>query len=365
MFNIHPHTYTFIYFHVILLVVLITAFRLYNGNYKGTKTATGAFLFALTLLLFIGLRPYNIPGVGQYFGDTINYYRSFEGLASGAFNPAPRDIGFDYFTLFCARYFNAGIYFFLLSALYILPLFFAIRRITHKHTFLLFLLSVVSFLFWSNAVNGLRIGIASSFFLLGVTFRNKRWIQIVLFIIAASVQKSILLVIGPYILTLFYNNSKMYLIGWFSSIALSLMFGGFWESFFAGLNLGDERFAENLLSKPDPNVFAYTGFRWDFLLYSAVPVALGSYYIFKKKYRNTFYIQLFNTYLIANSFWILIIRATFSNRFASLSWIIFPLILILPLLKVKIWENQTAKIALILSLSFAFTYFMSINVIWR
>jgi hypothetical protein len=139
------------------------------------------------------------------------------------------------------------------------------------------------------------------------------------------------------------------------------LFGGFWEAFFASFDLGDERLYDYLTTQADANVFSYTGFRWDFLVYSAIPIALGAYFIYIKRYKNEFYIHLFNTYLIANSFWILVIRANFSNRFASLSWFIIPFILLPPLLDVRIWKNQNVKIAFILFFCFSFTYFMNFN----
>jgi len=208
------------------------------------------------------------------------------------------------------------------------------------------------------------VGIATSFFMLGISYKNKRWIQLILFVIAISFHKSVLLAVLPYFLTLFYKNSRGYIVIWISSIVLSLLFGGFWESLFAGFNLGDERLSEYLTTKADSTLFSSTGFRWDFLIFSAVPVILSSYYIYKKHYTDEFYVQLFNIYLIANSFWILIIRANYSNRFASISWVIMPLLLILPLLNVRIWSNQKNKLGIILLLSFAFTYSMSFKLIW-
>ncbi|MGZ2371888.1 EpsG family protein [Ancylomarina sp. YFZ004] len=364
MFNIHPQTYSFLYYHFILLMVMLTVFRLLSGNYRGSVKSTGTFIFALIILFVIGLRPYNVPGVGTYFGDTINYYDSFMYIVDGNYNREYKDIGFGLFTNFSARYLNAGAYFFILSALYVLPAYYACKRLSWNYTFLLFLMFATSFLFWANGVNGIRSGIGTSFLLLAFTYKDKKWVMLLFFALALIIHKSMLLPILAFILSFFYSNSKDYIVVWFSSIVLSLLFGGFWESFFAGFDVGDERLSSYLSTNADANVFAYTGFRWDFIFYSAIPIALGAHYIFKKKYTDKFYIQLFNTYLLANSFWILVIRSSFSNRFASLSWFLIPIIILLPLVKIKIWQKQKTKIGLILFLSFAFTYFMSLNTIW-
>lgn len=365
MLSISPQLYLFIYFHCLFLVVLITIYKLSIENNNGTKDRTGAFLFALFILLFIGLRPINVTGVGFYFGDTINYYHSFVQYAADKNQEISKDPGFGLFTKLCANHLTAQAYFFILAALYVVPLFLACRRLSVRYTFLLFLMLCASFLFWSSGVNGIRIGIATSFLILGFTYKKQLGIMLLLFAIGISFHKSALLPLGAFVLSLFYKNTKAYLVWWLSSILLSHALGSFWENLFASFNLEDDRLAGYLTSKADPNVFAHTGFRWDFLIYSAIPILLGAYFIFKRHYKTELYIQLFNTYLVANSFWILVIRANFSNRFASLSWFIIPILLILPLIKVKFWENQKIKISLILFLNFAFTYFMSFSLLWR
>jgi hypothetical protein len=79
-------------------------------------------------------------------------------------------------------------------------------------------------------------------------------------------------------------------------------------------------------------------------------------YIFKKKYNDLIYSQLFNMYLIANAFWILIIRANFSNRFAYLSWFMLPLIVMYPILKNEIFIKQHQLIGKIIFGYFLFTF---------
>ena len=101
-------------------------------------------------------------------------------------------------------------------------------------------------------------------------------------------------------------------------------------------------------------------FRWDFLLYSATGVYAGWYYIIKKNFDDTFYIRLFNIYLIANAFWVLVIRANFSNRFAYLSWFMLGVIIIYPLLKQNFLSNQHRVIGGVLIIYFAFTYLMNV-----
>ena len=125
---------------------------------------------------------------------------------------------------------------------------------------------------------------------------------------------------------------------------------------FLGFN---DRAAGYLTDEADDQ-FSRIGFRWDFLLYSATAVYAGWYFIFHKKFEDKFYRQLFNTYLIANGFWILVIRASFSNRFAYLSWFIMGVIIVYPFLKMQFFNKQNKVLGNVIFLYFAFTYILTV-----
>ena len=159
---------------------------------------------------------------------------------------------------------------------------------------------------------------ASAIFLFGLSFPKNKKVQIALMFLAATFHKSMLLPFLAYILTLIYNNPKTYLKCWFLAIPLSLILGGFWENLFASLGF-DER-ASYLTEEADAAVFSRTGFRWDFLAFSGLGVFAGWYFLIKEKFEDVFYQRLYNTYLTVNAFWVLVIRANFSDRFSYLSW---------------------------------------------
>ena len=66
------------------------------------------------------------------------------------------------------------------------------------------------------------------------------------------------------------------------------------------------------------------GFRWDFLLYSAMAVVVGWYFVFKQNFEDEYYHWIYNTFLATNAIWVLVIRASYSNRLAQISWFIMP-----------------------------------------
>ena len=104
--------------------------------------------------------------------------------------------------------------------------------------------------------------------------------------------------------------------------------------------------------------FSRMGFRWDFLLYSSFPVIMIWYVTQYRKFTSREFSLLANTYLLCNAFWILVIRASYSNRFAYLSWFIYPAVMAYPLMRMNLWKDQDRKTSIIFFLYTGFTFFM-------
>ena len=141
-----------------------------------------------------------------------------------------------------------------------------------------------------------------------------------------------------------------------------MTWGGFCEGFFLGFGFGEEERLEGYftdIGKFDEE-FSAVGFRWDFVLYSASGVFAGWYFIIKRKYEDPFYRHLFNLYLVVNSFWILVIRANYSNRFAYLSWFMLAIIIMYPMLKLQFFNKQHQVIGKVIIIYFAFTYLLNV-----
>jgi hypothetical protein len=221
-----------------------------------------------------------------------------------------------------------------------------------------FLFFITAFSFWAYGTNGVRNGLAGSLFLFGVS-KEKRIYQLFWIGLAIGFHKSMLLPTAGFILANVYNQPKKMIFFWLLCIPLSLIGGTFFETFFGSLGFDDrlEYLTEGNIN--DDN-FSSTGFRWDFVLYSATAIFAGWFYIVRKGYRDKVYFWLFNIYIFSNAFWILVIRANFSNRFAYLSWFMIGLIIIYPLLKKNFFSSQYKKVGFILLLQFAFTFLMNV-----
>jgi hypothetical protein len=77
-----------------------------------------------------------------------------------------------------------------------------------------------------------------------------------------------------------------------------------------------------------------------------------------RRFSDPEYTAVANAYLLSNAFWIMVIRAAFSNRFAYLSWFIYPIVIAYPLLRMNVWKDQDRKTTIILFFYSAFTFFM-------
>ena len=160
----------------------------------------------------------------------------------------------------------------------------------------------------------------------------------------------------------FIRSPKWCIFFWILSIVISLTAGSFMESFFAGLGF-DEKLTNYIRGNSDSETmaqFSQTGFRWDFLLYSSMPIILGWYIVMRCKITDRQYIVLLNTYILSNAFWIMVIRASFSNRFAYLSWFMYAIVLFYPLIKIPVYNRQGKVLANILLAHVMFTVIMSI-----
>lgn len=352
--------YSPIFYNLLLVLTLITAYQLYFNlsvvrvNRVKVENEKWTWLLAVLLTVFIGFRP--VSGV---FVDTTTYAGLFSIYQSSELSEITLvndDYLFSMLMFYCSKIMSVSWFFFILAAIYICCSLWALRRIFPNNVWVAFLLFIGAFSFFAYGTNGLRNGIAASLFILGLSYANKKWLALIVMVIAVGMHKAMMLPLFAFVVSLLYRNSKFYIVLWLITIPVSLVSGEFWENLFGGLGFDDR--LTYITTKADPDAFSSTGFRWDFLLYSAVPIAVGYYVLFRRQVSSVFYSYLLNTYIISNAFWILVISANFSNRFAYLSWFLYPVVLLYPFLKFPLWKNQYNKVALVLVLHFAFSYVM-------
>lgn len=211
-------------------------------------------------------------------------------------------------------------------------------------------------------MNGLRNGIATSLVIYVLMTPHKLFLQILIFYLAYSFHGSALLPIGMFFISRYIKNSKYYLIGWIVCLILSITAHGFFENILSDLSIfeEDDRLSSYMTATVEDTMtsFSRTGLRWDFVLYSLIPILLGFQYLYKYYYRDELYQQLFNIYIGCNAFWLLVMYVPYSNRFAYLSWFLYPIVIVYPLLKINLLKRQDKVVQLMILLNYMFTYLM-------
>lgn len=314
-------------------------------------------IFAVFFVLFFGLRP-----VAHVFGDTTIYADRYKvmqnyGVYSMTFQKdgsvdvsgsAGNDWLFYSLMFLCAKVMSVNFFFLIVMFFYIVMMFWGCRKLDYKHGATLMLFCIGAFSFYGYSVNGIRNGVACSFMILALARfckGEKMWPAILSFA-AIGCHKSAALPVACMLFTYYVKKPKYMYIVWISSIIFSLVIGGYLSNTLTLFGL-DDRLTANLQSGADVadswGVEMESRFRWDFLIYSSMPIILGWYTIFKRKLYNNTYLILLGTYMYANAFWVILIRSLFSNRFAYLSWFLYPIVLAYPLLNFPVFKEQHSK----------------------
>lgn len=307
---------------IVSVFVALSSFK--YGKPKSTNAA--AIFLALLMIFLLGWYPIKWELGTDRANYAYNYYRVSQ-LGLEAFGTHDSEKGFMLLNYTLGRFLDVNQYFVAIATIYVGNYFIAIKRICRRQVYWLLLAAVLSMGFVSYNTNTMRAGLALSFVMLALSMYPSKIKMLVCMAIAASIHNSSLIPSCMIMLCCFYSNTRLYYRLWLLAVPLSFVAGGFFNTLFSGI--GDDSRSSYLT---DSNDQYNIGFRIDFIIYSMVPMLVGAYYIFKRKFYDPFYRMLYNAYLLTNIFWILVIRANFSDRFAYLSWCMIPLVLIYPLL---------------------------------
>ena len=318
-----------------------------------------ALLLSLLLALWLGFR----PPYAVEFVDSYSYAHSYENVEFGysGFNTQGEWL-FTNIMVFCRESgLSAHVFFTFISLAYVLTALWAMTILVPRNPMLGMIFVLGSLMFFTFGVNGIRNGMACHLILLAIAFLLQSNYPGAAIVAAAAffIHRSTALPIASVIAARwFIKKPEHALYIWLGCIVLSLIAGDWFMNFFASAGF-DDRMESYANSDTSQLGFSSTGFRWDFLLYSAMPVLLGYNVLIKRGMRENWYRVLFNTYCMANAFWVLVIRAAFSNRFAYLSWFLYPAIIAYPLIMMHVWDDQDRKTAQILLAYVGFTIIMN------
>ena len=331
---------------------------------KGNTSAFGLIMILLAAYcLLIGFRPTS----GGLFGDTVIYAKGYAHTSPGniKIGLSEKEWLFNLFFTLCAQFFEVSIFFTFVMLGYIFFAYAGIKKLFLNNTYGALLFYIGAFSFFTYATNGIRNGLGCAIVILAISFvaddKHKNYTAFVLLSLAAYfIHKSTALPVVCCIAALFIKNPRPLIYLWFMSILLSVVAKGPIESFFTGLGF-DDRLSGYVQGAEEYAEIGYkSGFRPDFLLYSFMPIWLGMKVLTKVGTSNRTYCILLTTYILANSFWVMMMNAAYSNRFAYLSWFLYPILIAYPCLRMNVWGKRQGYIAgIILMAHSLFTLFMN------
>ncbi len=291
-------------------------------------------LFVFWLILFIGLRP-----IDKTFTDMIGYANEFNRHI--IYNETSEYTWQFFFDLFSNSGLNVHVWFVFIATCYIGLIWLTCKKIFNNEAWYPFLLFISCFFFFNYGANILRAGVAASVVLVGLSYlvqhrlALKTYLVYLFFIVIAFGTHNAALLSSVCCLIGFHFKSFKYpLLLWLICCVISYSIPDDFVNLFIGLGL-DTRVDSYLSTEPDESEFSHVGFRWDFLAYSAAPLLFALYVCFKHKV-DDIYPKIVSSYLFANAFWVIFIKANYSDRFAYLSWFMYSLLFSYPLVKFKL-----------------------------
>ena len=293
------------------------------------------------------------------FVDTMNYvlgYNHEEG-SPFVFDPHAENFIFDnIFAFFASARLGITSFFVLIATIYFSAAAMAVKRIFKNDAYIAFLAFLGAFSTFSFGTNGIKAGAAASLFLLALSYRNKLLPCLMLMFVTVGMHHSMKMPVIAFLVTLFVKNPKYYFYGWAFSAVMAAGHVSFFQNLFA--SFADESGAGYLGASGISETAYMSGFRPDFMLYSAMPVWIGYVAKFKKNIQSKMYDTLLYTYITTNAVWMLCMYASFTNRIAYLSWLLYPVVLIYPFFNEKFGKNRYRMVAKVTMYQLYFTLFM-------
>ncbi len=349
------------YKYIYILVVLFFSFFCFD-KYRQTRgiikeSNIPALLYALVLVVFIGMRP-----VHPTFYDTVGYAQYYEYMmgTSFEFSVDVENLIFDNLLHYMS---SVGLpcytFFLLIAFIYFVGRYIACRKMFPDNSWAAFLVFLGAFITFASSVNGFKAGAAASLFVCAVAYREKKWLAALLLAVSWGFHHSMIICIASYVVVYLYKNTKVYSAFWVFALLVAIAHITTFQELFSQY-VNEKGAGYLMVQNSNTDEGWYTGMRYDFVLYSFMPILVGWYNIFRKGVRIPEYTFVFNLYLLLNALWMLCMYANFTNRIAALSWLLYPIVIIYPYLSDKNdCANKNKMFAIIMSLHLAFTLFMT------
>ncbi len=314
----------------------------------GIDNTLFGWAFVIFSIVYIGLRPL------ECYGDSWLYSKIFNLVQSGRwadFKNPPSEWLWTAVEWFFVKTADCQMWYLFISTCYAGLAALALRRWFPRHFNVSVMFMVTAMSFFPYATNGLRNGMATSVILLGLslclTGRWRTFAGLLIIFMAGYIHRTSVIIFAAAVVALFLHDYKYTTLLWLFCILLGLVFSEQFKALIPMLS-SDMRSEYYTQMQVASSLFSRTGFRWDFVLYSSVPVALGWLVRVRTFDTDRTYTFLLNTYILLNAGWALINSVAFSNRFAYLSWFLYPVLVVYPFVRFRLIPRQGIMLGWIL-----------------
>jgi len=344
-----------------IFTALLLLIHLEQAKYSNKTKNTFFIIWIGVLAVYIGLRD-----IFFSIGDTPTYRDHYLSMVEGTYSHwRSRDILYEYFVRFSAIFKSVSLHFILVSLGIIIPYIVWSKKHFKRRYHWIVLLFLAHPFFLAYASNGIRFGLASSLFILGLS-QSKKIFKYFLFLLAGLLHVTLFLPIIVWIIAS-YRKIPLWVYLFFSLFlnAFALIFKSSWYAFFLRIFPKEYFFRLHFylegLSKNAIQNFG--GFRWDFWLYGFVYILWIVWVIYKKQWKNREFEHYAKTYVILHAIVPLFYFVVFANRFGSIAWLFIPMLLALPLKSLPTYRNfALAAFFLITTQIFAYLFILYL---WR
>lgn len=310
--------------------------------------------FVFFLILWLGLRP-----VTRQFGDTAAYNEMYQFVYGVPFKFTflTGNIIFDnLFSFWGSLRLPISSFFILIAAIYFLCIYLASRKLFPENSNIAFFSYLVGFSTYAYGTNGIKAGAAAAIFLVALAYKENKKLFFLLVLVSMGFHHSMFVVGIACVMSCFIKKTKLFFFGWLFALVIAALHINYFQDLFS--SFGGDSAADYL--KGQGEVVYMTGFRVDFILYSFAPVLIGYHVCFRQRIRNDKYEFLLRMYLTTNAVWMLCMYASFTNRIAYLSWLMYPFVLIYPYFAIRTSRNQIVIGKKVAVCHLYFTLFMDV-----
>ena len=359
--------YSIIYLLVVVVLSIMVLFRysFYSVSrlHQHNKAIDFSFFVALVFALFIGFRdPYS-----SVFGDSLLYSQLYEAFLGESFrwNWNADNFIYDNLLLWMSSInLPVEVFYITISVLYFVGIWVSCHFLFPDDTMASYVVYLAGFSTYAYGVNGIKAGVAAALFLIAIamSIKNKKLPAVVFLVLSLGFHHSMLMPIIAFVICSFIRNPRFYMIIWLLSLVIAALHITLFQNLFMYLGADIDDRIIDYLGNDSEGYFRRDilgGFRIDFVLYSVVPLIVGWDSVFRRKIMTKNYCFVLNIYALTNAIWMLCMYASFTNRIAYLSWMMYPIVLIYPFLNEEWGRSQYKVFTWIAFGHLAFALFMT------